>query len=112
MTHHHDHAADAHPSLLPLLQQEELRLETKKDQEVTVTVSKQRHSCAGLPASQAVSELVPACLCVLLQLLSGTAEIFGCELSLQQPLDLKGHTLAVFSWEGCKLRVEGTPELM
>jgi polyribonucleotide 5'-hydroxyl-kinase len=49
---------------------------------------------------------------VLLQLLNGTAEIFGCELALQQPLDVKGHTLAVFSWEGCKLRVEGTPELM
>lgn len=76
------------------------------------------HSCAaGLsarqPVSQAVSELVPPCLCVLLlQLLNGTAEIFGCELSLQQPLEIKGHTLAVFSWEGCKLRVEGTPELM
>jgi polyribonucleotide 5'-hydroxyl-kinase len=49
---------------------------------------------------------------VILQLLDGTAEIFGCELSLQQPLDVKGHTLAVFTWEGCKLRVEGTPDLM
>ena len=48
----------------------------------------------------------------MLQLVEGSAEIFGCELSLQQPVQIKGQTLAVFSWDGCKLRVEGTPELM
>lgn len=46
------------------------------------------------------------------QLVDGSAEIFGCELALQQPLEVKGHNLAVFTWDGCKLRVEGTPELM
>jgi len=48
----------------------------------------------------------------VLQLVDGSAEIFGCELALRQPVDVKGHTLAVFTWEGCRLRVEGTPELM
>jgi polyribonucleotide 5'-hydroxyl-kinase len=47
-----------------------------------------------------------------MQLIEGAAEIFGCELSLQQQVTIKGQTLAVFSWEGCRLRVEGTPELM
>lgn len=77
VTHHHQYhimqLSITHPSLLPLLQQEELRLETKKDQEVTVTVSKQRHTlvqeAVSTPASQPARlcfNRVPACLPVCL----------------------------------------------
>lgn len=45
------------------------------------------------------------------QLLSGTAEIFGAELSLGQRVNVAGHAVAVFTWDGCSLSVEGDPDV-
>jgi hypothetical protein len=45
------------------------------------------------------------------QLQSGAAEIFGAELSLGQRVPLAGHAVAVFTWEGATLLVEGDPDM-
>ncbi len=47
-----------------------------------------------------------------LQLQEGSAEVFGAELQLGQKVHARGQKLAVFSWEGCKLLVEGEPSVM
>jgi polyribonucleotide 5'-hydroxyl-kinase len=41
------------------------------------------------------------------QLLSGTAEIFGTELAVNQTYTFTGHKAAVYTWHGCKLEVFG-----
>ncbi|MCJ1409361.1 Cleavage polyadenylation factor subunit clp1 [Ptychographa xylographoides] len=41
------------------------------------------------------------------KLLSGTAEIFGTELALNQTYSFNGRKAAVYSWHGCRLEVTG-----
>lgn len=56
-----------------------------------------------------------ACVHVLpptLQLLEGSAEVFGAELSLGRKVTVKGQALAIFTWHGCKLLVEGEPDFV
>lgn len=45
-----------------------------------------------------------------LQLLSGTAELFGTELAQNQnePYSFQGKKAAIFTWHGCRLEVKGT----
>lgn len=45
------------------------------------------------------------------QLEQGAAEIFGSELSLGQRVNLNGQAVAVFTWEGCTLTVDGEPDV-
>ncbi|GBF95017.1 hypothetical protein Rsub_07518 [Raphidocelis subcapitata] len=48
---------------------------------------------------------------VFVSLHSGSAEIFGAELSLGQRARLSGGAAAVFTWEGATLEVEGEPDV-
>ncbi|MCJ1382280.1 Cleavage polyadenylation factor subunit clp1 [Xylographa soralifera] len=41
------------------------------------------------------------------KLLSGTAEIFGTELALNQPYNFDGRKAAVYTWHGCRLEATG-----
>jgi hypothetical protein len=43
------------------------------------------------------------------QLDDGSAEIFGAELQLGVPVNIKGQKLAVFSWTGCTVHIRGVP---
>lgn len=45
----------------------------------------------------------------VLQLLKGTAEIFGTELPTGHKFTFTGCKSAIFTWEGCTLSVTGTP---
>lgn len=45
-----------------------------------------------------------------IRLLSGTAEIFGVELALNQLYSFSGSKGAIFSWQGCQLEVSGDAE--
>jgi polyribonucleotide 5'-hydroxyl-kinase len=49
---------------------------------------------------------------VHLQLLEGQAEVFGSALDLGERVGISGQKLAVFSWQGCKLQLEGQPDVM
>lgn len=49
---------------------------------------------------------------VHLTLVEGQAEIFGTSLDLRERLALGGQKLAVFSWEGATLQLEGEPDIM
>lgn len=49
---------------------------------------------------------------VHLTLRSGEAEIFGTSLELGQKFRISGQKIAIFSWKGCTLDVEGTPEVV
>ncbi|KXZ44284.1 hypothetical protein GPECTOR_70g515 [Gonium pectorale] len=42
----------------------------------------------------------------------GSAEVFGTELPRGRSVALAGHKLAVFTWEGCKVTVQGEPAVM
>ncbi|KAL6754165.1 Pre-mRNA cleavage complex II protein Clp1-domain-containing protein [Haematococcus lacustris] len=42
----------------------------------------------------------------------GSAEVFGAELQKGNKLCITGHKLAVFTWTGCRLTVEGAPTLV
>jgi polyribonucleotide 5'-hydroxyl-kinase len=53
-----------------------------------------------------------AAAAVIVQLLEGSAEIFGAELSLGSKVSLRGNALAVFTWHGCKLAIEGEPDFV
>ena len=46
---------------------------------------------------------------VYIVLLHGTAEVFGADLELQRKVSLCEAKVAVFSWDGCAIRVDGTP---
>lgn len=48
----------------------------------------------------------------VLQLQCGGAEVFGSELTLRQRMNLRGQKVAVFTWEGCTLLVEGQPNVV
>ncbi|KAI9883504.1 MAG: hypothetical protein M1823_004721 [Watsoniomyces obsoletus] len=44
---------------------------------------------------------------VQVKLLTGTAEIFGTELAIQQPYTFTGTKAAIYTWHGCRLEVTG-----
>ncbi|KAG0252138.1 Cleavage polyadenylation factor subunit clp1 [Actinomortierella ambigua] len=45
---------------------------------------------------------------VRVRLLSGTGEIFGAELGTGVDYEFSGRKIAIFTWHGCKLLVQGT----
>ncbi|KAK9841907.1 hypothetical protein WJX84_004995 [Apatococcus fuscideae] len=45
-----------------------------------------------------------------LKLVKGQAEVFGTDLLEQQIYTLRGQKLAVFSWEGCEVQLQGVGE--
>ncbi len=47
-----------------------------------------------------------------MQLRSGSAEIFGTSLDLGDRVTLGGVKVAIFSWQGAHLELEGTPDVM
>jgi hypothetical protein len=47
-----------------------------------------------------------------LQLQQGAAEVFGTELQLGERINISGKCLAVFTWEGATVAVEGDPAVM
>ena len=49
---------------------------------------------------------------VHLTLRSGEAEIFGSSLELGQKFRISGQKIAIFTWKGCEIDVEGTPEVI
>eukprot|EP00877_Chromochloris_zofingiensis_P009318 jgi/Chrzof1/463/Cz01g16220.t1 len=49
---------------------------------------------------------------VFVTLQCGGAEVFGSELTLRQRMNLRGQKVAVFTWEGCTLLVEGQPNVV
>ncbi len=46
------------------------------------------------------------------QLQHGAAEIFGTDILPGERVHLQGHKLAIFTWTGCSVLVEGTPSVM
>jgi N-terminal beta-sandwich domain of polyadenylation factor len=46
------------------------------------------------------------------QLLEGAAEVFGAELPRGGRVSAQGAALAVSTWSGCKLLVEGSPDFV
>lgn len=55
---------------------------------------------------------VPHSASIYLTLLSGAAEVFGTVLDLGERVRISGQKIAVFSWAGATVRVEGTPEVV
>mmetsp|Transcript_40225 Transcript_40225/g.89282 ORF Transcript_40225/g.89282 Transcript_40225/m.89282 type:complete len:430 (+) Transcript_40225:36-1325(+) len=49
---------------------------------------------------------------VIVRLLEGTAEIFGAEIQRGQAVNVAGQKLAVFTWTGCKIKVQGRPSII
>ncbi|KAI1002617.1 mRNA cleavage and polyadenylation factor [Podosphaera aphanis] len=47
---------------------------------------------------------------VQVRILSGTAEIFGTEIALNQTYRFQGTKTAIFSWHGCRIEVKGACE--
>ncbi|CAO3569151.1 unnamed protein product [Mortierella alpina] len=45
---------------------------------------------------------------VKLRLVTGTAEVFGTELGQNVDYEFSGRKIAVFTWHGCKLQIQGT----
>ena len=45
-----------------------------------------------------------------MQILSGTAEIFGTELALNHIYTFQGIKAAIFTWHGCQIEVTGSCE--
>ncbi|KAF3936135.1 hypothetical protein ABW19_dt0200646 [Dactylella cylindrospora] len=48
---------------------------------------------------------------VTIKLTSGTAELFGTELSKGLPYTFTGCKLAIYTWTGCTLSIEGSPSV-
>lgn len=46
------------------------------------------------------------------QLLEGEAEVFGTALDLRERVSIGGQKVAVYSWRGCTLQLEGEPDMM
>ena len=46
------------------------------------------------------------------QLLEGQAEVFGSSLGLGERVTIGGQKVAVFTWKGCRLQLEGQPDIM
>lgn len=63
-------------------------------------------------AHQPLAVLTRLLAAYVLQLLEGSAEIFGAELQLGSKASLKGNALAVFTWHGCRLSIEGDPDFV
>ena len=50
---------------------------------------------------------------LMFQLPTGTAEVFGTEMARNQNYNLSPRMkLAVFTWHGCTVRVEGDPQVI
>lgn len=47
-----------------------------------------------------------------MQLKDGEAEVFGTSLMLGEKVKINGQKIAIFSWQGCKLEVEGSPDVV
>ena len=45
------------------------------------------------------------------KLLDGSAEIFGAELSLGSKVTVRGQSVAVFTWHGCRVQLDGEPDV-
>jgi len=114
-----------HPRGCPHLQRTELRIEVEKTQDVCVSVSgvdkllgvgwprqRQQQAPAIAPPPPLPHRHHPRACPRPLQLTEGAGEIFGSELQLGQKVNVKGQNVAVFSWEGCKLVIEGEPTMM
>lgn len=72
---------DPAPYLALAFQNHELRLELAPGQEVSITLEE------------------------------GSAEVFGTELFKGQKVSLNSQKLAIYSWHGCRLTMEGQPEV-
>ena len=70
----------------------------------------QQSLCSHPPADTATTAAVPAHN--PLQLVEGEAEVFGTSLDLGERLTIGGQKLALFSWQGCTLQLQGEPDLM
>ena len=100
-----------------LAKEEELRIEVDAELPVTITVSAHTPpppSPPQLPLMLALPTDPPPAAVLLIsmpycQLLRGTAEVFGSELSAEHDYVLSEVKLAVFSWHGCELSVKGRP---
>ncbi len=107
----------------------ELRLEVPKDKDVLVSVRTGVDGGGAAAALCLFAARLPAAVspgfttthptanqtCTLetptTQLQQGTAEIFGAELSLGQRVNVRGQAVAVFTWDGCALSVDGDPDM-
>ncbi|KAF5841776.1 hypothetical protein DUNSADRAFT_11092 [Dunaliella salina] len=49
---------------------------------------------------------------VRIMLEEGSAEVFGAELQKGNAVDVSGQKLAVYTWTGCKLKVQGLPAMI
>ena len=49
---------------------------------------------------------------VHLTLKSGEAEVFGSALELGQRVCISGQKIAIFTWKGCVLQIDGTPDVV
>lgn len=48
---------------------------------------------------------------ILAQLKEGEAEVFGTSLTLGAPISIEGRKLAVFTWDGAKILIQGQPDI-
>lgn len=102
----------------------ELRMEVEWGKQVHVQVSGrlqvgQAVACGGgaagggwMPPWQATASLRPVHLCSFPQLLEGEAEVFGTALDLRERVSIGGQKVAVYTWRGCTLQLEGEPDMM
>ncbi len=68
--------------------------------------------CPGLPCQLGSSGRPVPAACCLLQLRSGSAEVFGTSLDLGDRVTLGGVKVAIYTWQGAELEVEGRPDVM
>lgn len=87
----------------------ELRLEVPEETAVDVKVKYSQPLRRGLGTND-----VPTVRYVItLQLLVGTAEVFGTEMARSKSYSLSPRLkIAIFTWHGCTLRVEGEPQVI
>ena len=51
-------------------------------------------------------------LCLPAQLVEGQAEVFGTSLDLGERVSIGGQKVAVYTWQGCTLQLDGQPDMM
>eukprot|EP01023_Acetabularia_acetabulum_P032409 TRINITY_DN30261_c0_g1_i2.p1 TRINITY_DN30261_c0_g1~~TRINITY_DN30261_c0_g1_i2.p1 ORF type:complete len:430 (+),score=60.49 TRINITY_DN30261_c0_g1_i2:113-1402(+) len=49
---------------------------------------------------------------VTITLLEGSAEVFGTELTLGKPVKIENQNIAVYTYQGCTVEVEGKPKIV
>ncbi|PNW85613.1 hypothetical protein CHLRE_03g194800v5 [Chlamydomonas reinhardtii] len=64
-----------------------------------------------LSANQELRLECPSGKAVSIKLEEGAAEVFGTELQRGKSVPVSGQKLAVFTWQGCKVTVEGEPSV-